>query len=56
LPIIHFSAFTYRSEKSDIKVSEYAQRAESNMYQYFINNNLISKVSEFRTLSEKYAI
>jgi len=54
LPIIHFSAFTYRSEKSDLKVSEYAQKAELNMFKYFQANNLISKVAEFRNASENY--
>jgi hypothetical protein len=54
LPIIHFSAFTYRSEKSDLKVSEYSQLAESNMFRYFSENHLLPKVSEFRHLSENY--
>jgi hypothetical protein len=54
LPIIHFSAFTYRSEKSDLKVSEYSQKAESNMFKYFQENNLIPKVAEFRSASENY--
>ena len=54
LPIIHFSAFTYRSEKSDLKVSEYAQKAESNMFKYFHDNKLIDIVTEFRSLSENY--
>ena len=54
LPIIHFSAFTYRSEKSDLKVSEYSQKAEGNMFKYFQDNNLIPKVAEFRNASENY--
>jgi hypothetical protein len=54
LPIIHFSAFTYRSEKSDLKVSEYSQKAEVNMFKYFQDNNLIPKVAEFRNASENY--
>jgi hypothetical protein len=54
LPIIHFSAFTYRSEKSDLKVSEYSQKAESNMFKYFQDNNLIPKVAEFRNASANY--
>ena len=54
LPIIHFSAFTYRSEKSDLKVSEYSQKAEGNMFNYFVQNKLIEKVSEFRDLSANY--
>jgi hypothetical protein len=28
LPIIHFSAFTYKSEKSNLSVNEYSQKAE----------------------------
>jgi hypothetical protein len=54
LPIIHFSAFTYRSEKSDLKVNEYSQKAESNMFNYFAQNSLIDKVSLFRDLSANY--
>jgi hypothetical protein len=54
LPIIHFSAFTYRSEKSDLKVSEYAQKAENGMFSYFRNNQKLEKFNEFRTLSSTY--
>lgn len=54
LPIIHFSAFTYRSEKSNLNVSEYSQKAEKYMFEYFINNQLMSKVLEFRNHSENY--
>lgn len=57
LPIIHFSALTYRSEKSDLTVSDYAKKAEANMFQYFVDHNtLIPKVEEFRRLAETYAI
>jgi len=54
LPIIHFSAFTYRSEKSNLSVSEYSQKAEANMFNYFAQNNLLEKVSIFRDLSANY--
>jgi hypothetical protein len=54
LPIIHFSAFTYRSEKSDIKPSEYSQKAEKGMYDYFTQNNMINKFHEFRQHSVNY--
>ena len=54
LPIIHFSALTYRSEKSDLKVTEYSQKAEKNMFEYFYTNNLIDKVNEFREHSANY--
>jgi len=55
LPIIHFSAFTYRSEKSDLKVSEYSQKAELNMFNYFSQNTeLLKKVSKFREVSANY--
>lgn len=54
LPIIHFSAFTYRSEKSNLNVSEYSQKAEKNMFEYFVNNQLMPKVIEFRRSSENY--
>lgn len=55
LPIIHFSALTYRSEKSDLKPSEYSQKAEKNMFEYFHNNNLMDKVNEFRHHSANYS-
>jgi len=54
LPIIHFSAFTYRSEKSNLKVSEYAQKAESGMFRYFYESGRMLKFNEFRTHSKNY--
>jgi hypothetical protein len=54
LPIIHFSAFTYRSEKSDLKPTEYSQKAEQNMFEYFRKDNLLDKVNEFRNYSSNY--
>ena len=53
LPLIHFSAFTYRSGKAELTVSEYAQNAERAMFSYFMNNKL-DKFNKFRTLSANY--
>lgn len=55
LPIIHFSALTYRDEKSDITVSEYASNAESNMARCFEDLGVREKVVKFRQLSENYS-
>lgn len=54
LPIIHFSAFTYRSDKSNLKVSEYAQKAENGMFNYFAASERINKFTQFRNHSENY--
>lgn len=54
LPIIHFSALTYKSEKSDIKVTEYSQKAEKGMYDYLSQNNLLATADEFREHSANY--
>lgn len=55
LPIIHFSAFTYKSEKSDLKVTEYSQKAEKGMFTYLLENNLQEKANEFREHSANYS-
>jgi hypothetical protein len=54
LPIIHFSAFTYKSEKSNLNVSEYSQKAEKNMFDYFINNNYLNDVIRLREEAKQY--
>jgi hypothetical protein len=54
LPIIHFSAFTYKSEKSNLNVNEYSQKAEKNMFDYFISNNYFNDVLRLREEAKKY--
>lgn len=54
LPIIHFSALTYRSEKSNLTISEYSQNAERAMLQYFQQNGKWEKYLEFREASSTY--
>lgn len=54
LPIIHFSAFTYRSEKSNLTTSEYSQNAEREMLKYFQQSGRWEKYLEFREASSKY--
>jgi len=55
LPIIHFSAFTYRSEKSNLTISEYSQNAEREMFKYFQQSGRWEKYLEFREASSQYS-
>jgi hypothetical protein len=55
LPIIHFSALTYRSDKSNLTISEYSQNAEREMLKYFQQNGRWEKYLEFRETSSTYS-
>jgi len=54
LPIIHFSAFTYKSEKSNLSVNEYSQKAEKNMFDYFVNYGYLNDVLRLREEAKQY--
>lgn len=53
-PIIHYSGYTYKEQKSDITLQEYCNKAEKNMYNYFEKQNLIRIFNEYRNLSVTY--
>ena len=55
-PLIHHSAQTYKSGASDIDLTTYCHNAETNMFKYFENSNLIGIFNEYRNLSINYSI
>lgn len=54
VPVIHYSAQTYKDGKSDIDLTTYCQNAERGMAKFFYENNIIEKVNHFRQLSAEY--
>ena len=53
-PVIHHSAHTYKEGKSDIDLTEYCQRAEGAMFNYFQSNNLMDKFNKYREYGANY--
>ena len=53
-PVIHHSAHTYKEGKSDINLTEYCQRAEGAMFNYFQSNNLMDKYNKYRKYGMEY--
>ena len=54
-PLIHHSAKTYKEGKSDLDLETYCRNAESGMYNYFKQSNLLEKFFEYRELSANYS-
>jgi GT2 family glycosyltransferase len=55
-PVIHYSAHTYKQEKSDLTLNEYCMNAERNMFEFFEKQNLIHTFNLYRELSANYNI
>jgi len=55
-PLIHHSAQTYKAGKSDLDLTTYCNNAETGMFNYFKNQDLMNKFNEFRQLSANYEI
>ena len=53
-PLIHHSAHTYKSGKSDLDLQTYCQNAEQGMFGYMQSQGLMEKFMEFRELSSRY--
>jgi len=53
-PVIHHSAHTYKSGKSDLDLETYCQNAERGMFGYMDSMGLMDKFMEFRKLSAEY--
>jgi hypothetical protein len=53
-PVIHYSAQTYKQEKSNLSLNEYCMNAEGNMFKFFEDNDLVRIFNEYRTLSANY--
>jgi len=53
-PLIHHSAQTYKAGASDIDLTTYCRNAETNMFNYFENQNLVDLFNEFRNQSATY--
>tara|TARA_Y100001937_G_C7098258_1_gene321208 strand:+ start:652 stop:1389 length:738 start_codon:yes stop_codon:yes gene_type:complete len=53
-PLIHHSAHTYKSGKSDLDLQTYCQNAEQGMFGYMQSQNLMEKFMNFRELSAGY--
>jgi GT2 family glycosyltransferase len=54
-PVIHHSAHTYKSGKSDLDLQTYCQNAEQGMFGYMQSNGLMEKFMEYRKLSAEYS-
>ena len=54
-PVIHHSAHTYKSGKSDLDLQTYCQNAEQGMFGYMQSNGLMDKFMEYRKLSAEYS-
>ena len=55
VPVIHYSAQTYKEGKSDLDLQTYCQNAERGMATFFQKNNLINTFYNFRELSANYS-
>ena len=53
-PAIHYSAHTYKQGKSDLNLTEYCQKAEGAMFNYFQSNNLMDKFHKYREYAAGY--
>ncbi len=53
-PLIHHSAHTYKSGKSDLDLQTYCQNAEQGMFGYMQSQGLMEKFMNFRELSAGY--
>ena len=53
-PLIHHSAHTYKSGKSDLDLQTYCQNAEQGMFGYMKSNELMETFLKFRELSAGY--
>ena len=55
-PLIHHSAATYKSGKSDLNLNTYCRNAESGMFNFMQKSNLMDKFNQFRNLSSTYKV
>ncbi len=55
-PLIHHSAATYKSGKSDLDLNTYCRNAENGMFNFMKESNLMDKFNQFRNLSSNYKI
>lgn len=54
--ICHLNSQTFEQNKIDIGVSEFCQKAEAGMYQYFSNSKYFKLYKDLRTYGETYNI
>lgn len=54
VPVIHYSAQTYKEGKSDLDLHTYCQNAEKGMVNFFQKNNLTDTFLSFREHSANY--
>jgi Ca2+-binding RTX toxin-like protein len=54
-PLIHHSAQTYKAGASDMDLTTYCRNAETNMFKYFEEQNLLNIFHQFRNLSLNYS-
>lgn len=55
VPVIHYSAQTYKDGRSDIDLHTYCRNAEYGMKKFFEEKNIIQKVNNFRQMSSEYS-
>lgn len=54
--ITHMNSLTFKENKVNIGVSEFCQRAEEQMYNYFSNSEYFSLYLDLRTYGEQYSV
>lgn len=52
--VIHMSSQTYKDAKSDISISEYAEKAIAGMWDFFDTENLNQQLHAYRTYGQTY--